>query len=107
MPYGDPDAADPNLLVGVSLPGDRDSDLEMAWAVAEEYAAVGYGEEQLMRLFMNPRFGGPHEALRRLGEEEVRRVVRECVAAWGPVRFVVEDAPDLVGLRLPRQREEG
>jgi hypothetical protein len=104
MPYGDPDPEDPTLLVGVSLPGDAGSDREMAYAFAEEFAALGQTEEQLLRMFENPRYAGPHGALERLGEEEVRRIVRECSEVFGRVRVVVRDAPRLVKLG---RREEG
>ncbi len=93
MPYDDPDRSDPNALVGVEVPGDADSSREMAWAFAEEFASLGYGEEQLWRLFANPHYGGAHRALVELGEAEVRRIVRESLDAFGRVRFVVRDAP--------------
>ncbi|HLE45310.1 MAG TPA: hypothetical protein VJB36_14965, partial [Methylomirabilota bacterium] len=51
----------------------------------------------------DPQYLGPHEALGKLGEVEVRRIVRECVDVYGRVCFVVRDAPesprDLVSIR--------
>jgi len=108
MPFREPDPADPNVLVGVELPASPEAMREMAYAFAEEYAALGYGEEQLLRLFRQPAYAGPHQALAGLGEPEIRRIVRECVDVYGRVRFVVRDSDErIVKLRLPaRPRKE-
>ena len=83
MPYGDPDPSDPSLLVGVSLPADADSDLEMAYIFAEEFARLGFDEGRLLRLFRQPFYAGAHRVWQVLGEERIRGIVRETVAAWG------------------------
>ncbi len=46
MPYKDPDPKDPNMLVGVILPGDREAINEMAYVFAEEFARQGYDKTQ-------------------------------------------------------------
>jgi len=91
MPYDDPDPTDPNVLVGVSLPGDEESTREMAVALAEEFAALGFDGERLMNLFRRPHYAGAHRAYRLLGEEEIRRILRESLAVWGSYRVVVRD----------------
>jgi hypothetical protein len=91
MPYGDPDPTDPNVLVGVSLPGDEEATREMAIAFAEEFAALGFDEEHLLNLFRHPHYAGAHRAYRLLGEEEIRRILKESLAVWGSYRVVVQD----------------
>ena len=41
MPYKDPDPSDPNVLVGVVLPAEKETMQEMAYAFAEEYRTPG------------------------------------------------------------------
>ncbi len=107
MPRGRPDPADPNVLVGVCLPTDGDGLVEMAYTFAEEFAALGHDEERILRMFHNPRFGGPHAAYRALGEEVVRSIVAECARAFGRHRVVVQDAEHTKsGGRLGSRRED-
>jgi hypothetical protein len=86
MPYGDPDPADPDILVGVALPAGAETMREMAYIFAEEFARMGYDETRLLRLFRNPFYAGLHQAFRALGEPVVREIVAECVRAWGSGR---------------------
>ena len=92
MPYGDPDPDDPHVLVGVSLPGDAGSVREMAAAFAEEFAAMGFDEDRILGLFRRPFYAGVHRALGILGEDGIRKIVRESVNVWGRRRLVVRDA---------------
>ncbi len=92
MPYGRPDPADPNILVGVHLPTDENGLVEMAYTFAEEFAALGHDEDRILRMFRNPRFGGPHAAYRALGEGVVLGIVAECARVFGRHRMVVRDA---------------
>ncbi len=91
MPHGRPDPADPNILVGVHLPADEDALVEMAYTFAEEFAALGHDQDRILRMFKNPRFGGPHAAYRALGEGAVQGIVAECVRVFGRNRVVVQD----------------
>jgi hypothetical protein len=93
MPYDDPDPRDPMMLVGVALPAGREAQVEMAAVFAEEFARLGHGEAQILRLFRRPFYAGAYGAWRALGEEEVGAIVREAVAAWGRVRIVDRVAP--------------
>jgi hypothetical protein len=92
MPYDDPDPQDPMMLVGVALPADRASQVEMACVIAEEFARMGYDERQILQLFKRPFYAGAYAAYRDLGEEAVEAIVRECVGAWGRMRLVDHDA---------------
>ncbi len=107
MPYGRPDPADPNILVGVRLPADEDALVEMAYTFAEEFAALGHDADRILRMFKNPRFGGPHEAYCRLGERVVLDVVAECKRVFGRTRVVVNEGEHIKsGGRLGSQRED-
>ncbi len=86
MPYGDPDPADPTVLVGVELPAEADTVREMAYVFAEEFARLGWSEERILRVFRSPFYAGAHRAFQTLGEQEVAVIVAECVAVWGPHR---------------------
>ena len=93
LPLKEAEPDDPTVLVGVSVPGDAESVREMAYAFAEEFASMGFDASRILALFGSPHYAGAHDALLRLGEDEVRRIVAECVACYGAVRFVVRDAP--------------
>jgi hypothetical protein len=83
MPYDEPDPTDPQMLVGVLLPGDADTVREMAYVFAEEFARLGHSGEEIRRLFRNPFYAGAHGAYRALGEDAIAAIVGECVAVWG------------------------
>ena len=92
MPYNDPDPKDPNMLVGVVLPGDREAINEMAYVFAEEFARQGYDKTQLLWLFKNPFYAGAHGAYKALGEEAIRTIIDECLAVWGHIQFSTSDS---------------
>ena len=101
MPYDDPDPQDPNILVGVRVPGDPSALREMATAFAEEFAALGFDEADLMALFRRPFYAGAHQALRLLGEGAILEIVRESLSVWGLRRIVVRDRPQDGGAEPP------
>ncbi len=106
MPYGRPDPDDPNILVGVRLPTDEDGLVEMAYTFAEEFAALGHDQDRILRMFKNPRFGGPHAAYRALGEGVVLGIVAECARVFGRTRLVLRDGERIgSGGRLASRRE--
>lgn len=91
MPYDKPEATDPMMFMGVALPGDEGVTRDMAYTFAEEFARLGHSEEKILQLFRTPFYRGAHGAYQALGEEAVRKIVRECVGVWGRVRFVDRD----------------
>jgi hypothetical protein len=101
MPHDDPGPDDPHILVGVALPGGPEAARDMAAAIAEEFAAMGLGEEQIMGLFRNPFYAGAHRAMALLGATAVRRMVRESLDVWGRMRIEVRDARDDAGAAAP------
>ena len=79
------EADDPAELVGVRLPAAPDARAweEMATVFIEEFALMGWGRDRVLRLFVDPRFAGPHGALRALGEERVRALVEAAFPEAG------------------------
>jgi len=92
MPLHDPDPSDPNMLVGVLLPGDEAATREMAEVFADEFARLGLPAVRIRALFANPFYGGAHAAWRALGEPAVREIVDAAVARWP--RLSIVDAAD-------------
>ena len=94
MPYDDPDPADPQMLVGVTLPGSAAATREMAETFADEFAQLGLDRERILALYRRPFYAGAHAAWRQLGEAEIARIVDESLGVWGRHRFVVRDSVD-------------
>ncbi|MDZ7267652.1 MAG: hypothetical protein ONB48_16475 [candidate division KSB1 bacterium] len=86
MPYDDPDPTDPNMLVGVEIPGTAESTRDMAYVFAEEFARLGFNKSKLMRVFQTPFYAGAHRAYLELGGAEVERIVDECLGIWGRMK---------------------
>ena len=91
MPRKEIEADDPMELRGVALPADAEAMREMAYAFAEEFVRLGYNNTTLLAVFKSPFYAAAHGAYRALGEEAIRKIVAECLAAWGGVRFSILD----------------
>ena len=83
MPYDDPDPADSQMLVGVTLPGSAASTREMVETFADEFAQLGLDRERILALYRVPFYAGAHAAWRHLGESEIARIVDESLMVWG------------------------
>ena len=94
MPYDDPEAGDPHVLVGVSLPADQAATRQMAEAFADEFAQLGFDRDCLLRLFANPFYAGANAARQILGDDEVARIVDESLRVYGGRRQGVLDTED-------------
>ena len=94
MPYGEPEAGDPFEIVGVGLPGSAESESDMAYTFAEEFARLGYSEQTLMALFINPHYRAAHGSYLALGKEKILEIIKECVGVWGRVRYVDREAAE-------------
>ena len=92
MPYHEPDPSDPSILVGVQIPGSEETELEMAYVFAEEFARLGFSEERLQAVFHHPFYAGAHRALQILGEGKIRSIIQETLAVWGRFPIAVQDA---------------
>ncbi|MHC4492875.1 MAG: hypothetical protein ACYTDU_14750 [Planctomycetota bacterium] len=79
MPKHEPDETDPMTLTGVEVPAEKSDVEEMA------RVATGWDEAQLVSMFENPFYAGPHLAWTQLGEQPVRALITETVEtarAW-------------------------
>ena len=102
VPYDDPDPKDPMLLVGVEMPAGAETQREMVYAFAEEFARLGYDAAQILALFRKPFYAGAHGAYVNLGEDDVKAIIAETVAVWGRIRFVDHDSEPLLSIGGPR-----
>ncbi len=85
MPMREPDSEDPMELVGVRLPVPDDCALkEMAECFAEEFLRMGHSVKQVLALFKNPFYGGPHEAYRKPGEEWTCEMIKDYGRIFRP-----------------------
>lgn len=82
MPHDECDPEDPMGLVGVVLPGAPGQIEAMAACLVEEYVRLGWDEERLMTLFVNPTFLATHRVYRQKGETYVRDLIRKTCATW-------------------------
>jgi len=75
----DPD--DPMLLTGVALPGDSTD--AMAEVIVEELLKMGFGDDAILRVFLDAYYAVAHRIARTRGESFVRRLISRTRAAWG------------------------
>jgi hypothetical protein len=70
------ESEDPMELVGVRLSQRLDDKAleEMAVAIVEEYVAMGWTRDQIVRLFSNPHFGLAHRVLEAKGAAYVQEL---------------------------------
>ncbi len=76
---------DPWELVGVLVPTapGEDATGEMARALVEEFALMGYSPERLLRLFETPFYAGAHAIYRARGEAFVRQTIDKVLREGG------------------------
>jgi hypothetical protein len=77
------DVDDPMELIGIGVPAGPQAMEDMAYVFAEEFAALGFDEARLLRIFRTPSYAAPHRAYRALGEPAIHAIVTECVRVWG------------------------
>jgi len=94
MPYHEPDPSDPSILVGVQISGSEETELDMAYVFAEEFARLGFSEERLQALFHDPFYAAANRALQVLGEGKIRSIIQETLAVWGRFPIAVQDAAE-------------
>lgn len=76
---------DPMELVGMVMPGEPGMLENMAEIIVDEYVRLGWDEERLMTLFVNPMFMATHRIYRQKGETYVRELIRVILARWGVI----------------------
>jgi hypothetical protein len=86
MPRREADPQDPLEWVGIRLPTADDSALrEMVACFAEEFLRLGHAPHDVLALFRDPFYAGPHEAYRRLGESRIRETIETYHRLLHPV----------------------
>ena len=89
MPKDEFEEDDPMELVGVALP-DGDPD-EMACSIVEEFIRMGLSDQELLHLFHDPFYAGPHAIWRKRGEAYVQTLIDSSRERWGYPRFATKE----------------
>ena len=55
----------------------------MAECFTEEFMRMGYNHQQVLALFRNPHYLGPHMAFEKRGESFIRDLIADVFARWG------------------------
>jgi hypothetical protein len=96
MPLHEPDAEDPMELMGMEIwVDDPNATSTMVECFAQEFASLGYDEEEILALFANPFYGAAHNAYLALGEAPTRTIVATAVAPWAEYRRLRPPAPPI------------
>jgi hypothetical protein len=97
---------DPMEMHGFEVPGDADLMLRM---IVEEYARIGWGLDDMMRLARDPNYTGFYGLSQAHGEMELRRRIAEILARCGVIRVTATEtepmSEQLVQISLPVLRE--
>jgi len=83
MPKDEFDFEDPFELNGMAFLSHEDTTNDMAECFTEEFMRMGYGHKQVLALFRNPQYLGPHMAYEKRGEPFIRDLIAEVFARWG------------------------
>src|SRR5262245_33148690 len=83
MPKDEFDFEDPFELNGMAFLTHEDTTNDMAETFIEEFLRMGYGYKQILALFRNPHYLGPHMALEKRGEPFIRDLIADVFAWWG------------------------
>jgi len=85
MPKDEFDFEDPFELNGMAFLSHEDTTNDMAECFTEEFMRMGYGHQQVLALFHNPHYLGPHMAIEKRGEPFIRDLIADVFARWGKV----------------------
>ncbi|MBI5396297.1 MAG: hypothetical protein HZA91_13455 [Verrucomicrobia bacterium] len=83
MPKHEVDSEDPMELMGVTLATHEDTLTPMAECFIEEFMRMRFNPEQVLELFKNPDYIGPHMVWEQRGEGFVRQLIADSFAQWG------------------------
>lgn len=83
MPKDEFDFEDPFELNGMAFLSHEDTTNDMAECFTEEFMRMGYSHKQVLALFRNPHYLGPHMALEKRGEPFIRDLIADVFARWG------------------------
>lgn len=85
MPKDEFDFEDPFELNGMAFLSHEDTTDSMAECFTEEFMRMGYNHKQVLALFRNPQYLGPHMAFEKRGEPFIRDLIADVFARWGKV----------------------
>jgi hypothetical protein len=85
MPKDEFDFEDPFELNGMAFLSHEDTTNDMAECFTEEFMRMGYNHKQVLALFRNPQYLGPHMAFEKRGEPFIRDLIADVFARWGKV----------------------
>jgi hypothetical protein len=83
MPKDEFDFEDPFELNGMAFLSHEDTTNDMAECFTEEFMRMGYNHKQVLALFRNPHYLGPHMALEKRDEPFIRDLIADVFARWG------------------------
>lgn len=81
---------DPMEMFAMEIPGDPNFMLQL---LVEEYARMGWGLEDLMRLAQDPNYSSFHGLFQRFGEEKLRERMSTILSRCGVIRATSYEAP--------------
>lgn len=76
------ESEDPMELVGMVVPGEAGQLEAMAECLVEEYVRMGWDEERLMNLFINPMFMATYRVYRHKGKDYVQNLIKVTCEKW-------------------------
>ena len=83
MPKDEFDFNDPLQLNGVAMLTQEDTTDAMCECFIEEFMRLGYGLEQILALFKNPRYLAVNMVVEKRGEKFVQGKIAEVFTLWG------------------------
>lgn len=83
MPKDEFDFEDPFELNGMAFLSHEDTTNDMAECFTEEFMRMGYNHQQVLALFRNPHYLGPHMAFEKRGESFIRDLIADVFTRWG------------------------
>jgi hypothetical protein len=96
---------DPLELSGIEVEGDPEVMLD---CIVEEYARMGCGADDILRMFDDPFFQGPYGLTRAFGRDYVRLRVQGVLRRCGVLRVrVVEQPSEREDARIDAERGGG
>lgn len=103
MPKDEFDFEDPLELNGMAFATEEDTTDAMCECFIEEFLRMGYNARQILALFRNENYLGPHMTMQKRGEAYIRDSITEVFARWGRVvdwqNSSAPRAPQLIPLR--------
>jgi hypothetical protein len=84
MPKDEFDQEDPFALVGMVLAGEQDAEsfALMGRCFIEEFVRMGWDDVQILPLFRDPFYRGPHALYRAKGDAFVRQLIMQVRREW-------------------------